>query len=104
MNPLDPNLLPTLLEDAGPAGLILGLIILVVLFITGRVRRGKDADEWREVAEANADTLANLLPVVEHIVATQEQQGAILEDLKRTHVIEAEVRRRLGEPQDEMAS
>lgn len=94
LDPLDPGLISQVAETTGPAGVIIVLIVAVIAFMRGWVRRGTDADEWRDVAQASQDALAKLVPIVDSIASTLEATNATIEDIKRAGDIEAEITRR----------
>lgn len=70
---LPPELLAQLLSG-GTVGLILVLLLALSLFLSGRVRRGAEAEEWKETAQTSTQALAGLVP-------TQEATARALEEL-----------------------
>ncbi len=90
MDFLDPAFLETL-AGSGPLGVIIILGTVVALFMRGNLRRGKDVEEWHEIATKATDNLETIVPTIESLAETVE---AIYE-ADETARKEAELRQRI---------
>lgn len=88
MDLLSPETLESL-ADAGPAGVILILAILVVLFMRGNIRRGREVEEWKEIAHKAVQQVEDIVPTVESLAETVEAMYDAQEACRK----EAELRR-----------
>lgn len=69
---LPPDLLSQLVSG-GTVGLILALVLGFALFVTGRIRRGSEADDWKAIATTSTEIVAKLVPAVEKLAASVEK-------------------------------
>lgn len=90
MDFLDPKFLEQL-SGSGPIGVILILGTMVVLFLRGTLRRGRDVEEWHEVATKATDNLAAIVPTIESLAETVEAIYEADEAVRK----EAELRSRI---------
>lgn len=95
MDPLAPDVLDVL-ADTGPAGVIFLLATAVILFMRGNIRRGREVDEWKEIADRATETVAALVPTVERLTESVE---AMFEAQEAQHK-EAELRMRIEREMD----
>jgi hypothetical protein len=68
------------LAAGGTVGLITGMAILILLFLTGRVERGAVAAEWKAVAQESAKATTVLVPSIEKLINITERLLKGVED------------------------
>lgn len=84
-----------ILAAGGTVGLITGMAIVIVLFLTGRVERGAVSAEWKAVAQESVQATSSLVPSVEKLTNITERLLRAIEDQNT----EARLRREFEEVQ-----